>query len=192
MNYNVERITLFERKDLTAWTNDRNIKFCNYITSKISGFNIVICEIKMINPEITHYVIERFDKLRFIMNKDSLLDAFCDIRDFSIGTVANIQVCGDDIVVLDEFVGVEYYTPTVRNIKTYLRSIEANKMWRSPKNKYVVRQTGMSIQHIEQLRAKLSLIGVPNMIVDINTLAVLKDNTIILYTCQSEIINKRV
>jgi hypothetical protein len=160
------------------------------------GYNKVIYECVNTQYNTRFYVIDMFDKKKVLFTEDLLMNRFSELSNYeSEGIIVNMIMKNKKnhenigVIVDEHTVSKREYIPTVSSIMNYLnidkRLLEVGHL--NHNSAHVV-QTGMTVDQFDGLRAKLSMIGIVGTIVDLNTLAVIKDYEVYLYTRQKNIL----
>jgi hypothetical protein len=160
----------------------------------VSGYNKVTHYIYIKGDSEKYFIIKRFDGANILLHNNELINAIRDMNPYmcsSKGVITNAKVNQDSsgkfIEITKYSCTVKDYIPTLYGIQYHIGHWYKNTEWNAYGNEFKIEETKMRKQDLINLQSKLNMIGAPNIIVDLNTLAALKDRVIHLYTCQSNI-----
>jgi hypothetical protein len=198
MNYGVKHLTFSNVQLFYNWLIENNItQFRIADAIAVSGYNKIIYDINVNGEYGKYYILERFDKVKLLLHNTELMDVMTNLSVYENGVITNAKIQRDwDIGSYIQITKSEYtsknYVPSIGSIKYHISHWGNKKEWDINRNVVKIVKTRMTKTEFNNLQAKLKLLGAKNMIVDLNTLAVLNNRNIDIFTCQSSVNNLRI
>jgi hypothetical protein len=181
---------------MEKWVKDKNIKINHErgYWRLITGYNRILYEI-LFNNIIYRYVIETFNGDKLIITIEDL-EHLCEnlvIKSFHQGKIVNMQyISKNSMEIIDNkdtsFVSKKDYIPYRNGIIFKLIRESKIKEPVYPETINVsIEKTRMTRKELNSLQSKVSMAGIMNELVDLNTLALIKGNELYLYTMQKDV-----
>jgi hypothetical protein len=189
-SYNVKRITMNNPEEARKWAEKNNISPKIYNMS-IIGYNRITHEIKLENHTLAGekaYVIERFDRVKTLVFSNLLYSIIEDARNSFSGEIVNVQCNKLDRTFCLSSIRSSEYRPDIMYIVHYIDKY-GTQLFKNAIHNGDVREgkLRMSKTEFDGLQPKFNILGLPNMLVDLNTIIAVKDGNVILYTRQKDI-----
>jgi hypothetical protein len=176
-------------------------------SDKVVGYHKVVAAINLTLEEQTAYIVKRFDGRLFMISSGYDILKMYQKETNLYGDIVNIEINNkkerDEKVraVEHHCIPLKKYCPTITGITKYIEhefytnTVRAKEFENFYKPVCVNRDTlinikaNTSLEEMNKIKKKLNMIGVPSLIVDINTIAVLSNNgkEVIFYTTQPNI-----
>jgi hypothetical protein len=172
------------------------------------GYNRVTTKLFARYHKCSYYVIERFDgyTAAFLPNdfeymmynftkhhndEGSIVNAYVNFRYNAYGGYEGYEATDTYIEDEDE-VSKEDYIPKVKGILQYMYNSNVQSFKRAASDREAdleIERTKMTEKEYKGLIAKLNMLGIQHMLVDLNTIATLKkdSNDIMIYTMQKDV-----
>jgi hypothetical protein len=204
------KVQYFTEYDISAISDRpeyKNLETVLCDSDKVFGYNRVIAVVDITKNSERFYIFERFDGKRFIITSYQDMIKLYQKEDTLFGDIVNIEIHNkkegtDKVKILDHHcIPLKKYCPTITGITKYIEheyytSTERNTAFKIFYKPFCVNhdtvfniKSNTSLEDINNMRSKLKLLGVPNILVDINTVAILNNGgkEVILYTAQPNI-----
>jgi hypothetical protein len=169
-------------------------------TYSMTGYNRVTYRFEIGISD--YYMIERFDGNRLLFNSYTLGETIENLNDKEVTIVNGYikeweELRGRKTFIISDAheISKEDYIPKVNGMLRYMYNSSASNFKKAAtcvdceEAELVVGKVGMTESEYRGLLPKLKMIGVPYMLVDINTVATLKrdSNDIVIYTMRKNI-----
>jgi hypothetical protein len=173
------------------------------------GYNRIKQQVDVLNTDSTFYIMERFDGFKSLISGEKLLWGIKHARDNQQAVVANTKLVStkymdgtkqsEHAVISDkDEIKKSTYIPNIRGIEKYIdnygnelfkytMSHNYNSSFFESDSNSIVEKTKMTKQEFDSLIPKMNMIGIPTMLVELNTIASIQDNMIKIYTKQKSI-----
>jgi hypothetical protein len=194
----VKIVELDSKVEVYNWTEKHKAP----IVSKkvdITGYNRITHEIIIKLGNYRFYVIERFDGVKVTVNDSMLYWAVVNkVMRRNDGKIVNAHLqhtyssdyTSSEYVLISDTgeISKRSYIPNMINIREYIANYGNDQFGSAAFDGNVtIVKLKMTKEEFENLIPKLRLLGFPTMLVDLNTVATVQDNTLKLYSRQRAI-----
>jgi hypothetical protein len=163
-------------------------------SSYIVGFNKVIYKVHVQEHLQLYFVVQRFDGVTVMLNRYQFINSVINEKSIGYGQISNAMIRSNlseenNILIVDNRINTKTYIPCLRSIVAFLTYANEDKFMilAVDKTNFVAARTGMTKQDFDSIRAKFNMLGTKNIMVDLNTIAIMNKNKILLYTRQKGI-----
>jgi hypothetical protein len=187
---NVKIIKFSSYTKFEQWRHKNNIKYENNMS--IIGYNRLILIAKVGDKESVYCILERFDGLRYTVRINNYT-----IKRLIYGQIVNVSISEKHEVNNSYYTSYDNYeiythkdfeyTPSYKSIITYCIKCNIGDF---NKESIQVKQTQMSQEQFDGLIAKLKITGAQYNLVDYNTIGVINEEKLSIYTMQQKIDKK--
>jgi hypothetical protein len=199
----IKRIHLKNSLELKSWSEKNNVILTTFPSFKLVGYNKIIYDVTVEETDTWYvkderfFVIERFDKVKNLLSAKNIEYLIIATPQFTVGEIVNTELhtyessdsfkgYAEKDVIINDKISAKSYIPSKNGIINYIN--ESNSLeWKLASNDIKVAQTNMNKKQFDSLVAKLRMVGAPTMLVDINTVATINNQEMVLYTRQNRI-----
>jgi hypothetical protein len=196
LSHHITDLVFKDYTEFNAWGIKNNVSGVQY--EQLTGFNKVTHRILISEYDAYYYILRRFDGYTFSFNEMQLVNNALEADSVSFGQIANVTLRqgidnkGRDFInlyIVDNRINTRTYIPALTSINSYIAKSKSDVigLLAIEYSNYKVAKTKMTKQEFVGLQAKLNMSGVPSMVVDLNTLAIVQNNKILIYTRQKGI-----
>jgi hypothetical protein len=181
----------FEKPEELQWLLN-SLKLNNeisYENVKLSGYNVVIAQLDTIwSKNNRKFIIERYDGTKVLYDELTLRNLYLNNETDDSYIIANLYAKGRELYAMKELkVAHENYKPTTKSILSSLGFSKSNY------DKFIIgminiKQTKMTYGQLYNVIKHAESSIYKAIMVDLNTVAIVKYNTINVYTMQKKVV----
>jgi hypothetical protein len=206
----VQHIEFDTKQEMFNYANNNGIELINRDNDDcFIGYNEIIIEMQIKNVPSAYYVVQRFDGKMYFAQERKIISAFLNN---SKGDIVNMSIHYDifkrpeasQIHALNRrCIDLDKYYPTLEGIKKYLWYAKFDSAdhsdwpnvdyshWKFDiSGKEVHVRNSLSKNNLENIITKLKMLGIPTILVDINTILSMQKDYVQIYTAQKFIIEE--
>jgi hypothetical protein len=190
----VQHLEFNNKQELISYAKANGMKFVNeHEPKRIIGYNEITHTLHTRKDQYMCYVVQRFDGVKYVLREADVI-YFYLYR--SVGDIVNLDLTEltektQIVTFTKRCISLTKYCPTLDGIREYILCRGLTEQF-DIYNKEVHVSNKLTKNELASIEAKLNLLGVPTILVDINTILAMQKDIGKIYTTQKLVIENYV